>query len=397
MRRFPLALLFVAAAVGLAEPGPRAFAQPKEAGDETFRTADGVELYGKFSPAAKTTDGGKKEVNARTAPVVVLLYEPGAGNDLTKGDWGTLTKKLNEDGYHVFQFDWRGHGKSTDIKDPERFWGVKSPYLNGTQANGAPNAFIKGGPGKPLKDKLSISKDVTNAQKFFPAYSMDLAAVRYHLDTKNDNGELNTSSIYLIGVGDTAGLGLAWLTMEWKRPAVKPGDNQLAIAGAAGAARYEYIGQELRGDFEEAGQDYAGAVWLSASRPAAISPTNMKLWTSKFAPQLRNNTPMLYLHGDKDTTGKTAADFFYSEVLVAKPKAGSTLAPLKQTFVRPLEGGGTDRGLKLLGNNAVKAEDTVLKFLKEVQKERQRTAVKQRKFDNNYGVNLYYFGLRTAP
>lgn len=390
MRRVPLALLFFAAAVGLADPGPRAAAQPKDGVvEETFRTADGVELYGKFSASTN------KAANARSSPVVVLLYEPGAGNDMTKGDWGTLTKKLNDEGYHVYQFDWRGHGKSTDIKDPDRFW-LKSLYLNGTQANGAPNAYIKGGPGKPLKDKLSIAKDVTNATKFYPAYAMDLAAVRYHLDTKNDNGDLNTSSIYLIGAGDTAGLGLAWLTMEWKRPAVKPGDNQLAIAGAAGAARYDFIGQELRGDFDEAGQDYAGAVWLSASRPAAFPANTMKTWVSKttFAPQLRNNTPMLYLHGDKDAKGKTDAAFYFNEVLVADPKKGSTLAPLKQTFVKGLEGGGTDRGLKLLGNGAVKAEDTILKFLKEVQKERQRTASKQRKYENSYGVNLYYFGLR---
>jgi pimeloyl-ACP methyl ester carboxylesterase len=389
MRSSSLALLFAAAAIGLTDGAPRAAAQPKDGVvEETFRTADGVELYGKFSPSTNKT------VAARSAPVVVLMYEPGLGNDLKKGDWGALTKKLNEEGYHVYQFDWRGHGKSTDIKDPDRFW-LKSLYLNGTQANGAPNAYIKGGPGKPLKDKLSI-KEVTNATKFFPAYAMDLAAVRYQLDTKNDNGDLNTSSIYLVGVGDTAGLGLAWLTMEWKRPAVKPGDNQLAIAGAAGAARYEFIGQELRGDFDEAGQDYAGAVWLSASRPASIPSTVMKTWVSKttFAPQLRNNTPMLYLYGDKDAKGKADAAFYFNEVLVADPKKGAMLAPLKQTFVRGLEGGGADRGLKLLGNNAVKAEDTILKFLKEVQKERQRTASKQRKYENSYGVNLYYFGLR---
>lgn len=387
MRRFPLALLFFAAAVGLADPGPRAHAQPKDGVvDETFRTADGVELHGRFSASTK------KEVAAGNAPVVVLLYPPGSGNDMTKGDWGTLTKKLNEEGFHVYQFDWRGHGKSTEIKDTERFW-QKSPYLNGP-AGVAPNTFIKGWQTKPLKDKISI-KDVTNATKFFPAYAMDLAAVRYQLDTKNDNKELNTSSIYLIGTEEAAGLGLAWVTMEWKRPATKPGDNQLAIAGAAGAARYEFIGQQLRGDIDEAGQDFAGAVWLSASRPAAFSTTTMKAWASNvlFAPQLRNNTPMLYLTGDKDAKGKTDAAFYFNEVLVAEPKKGSPLSPLKQTFVRELKGGGNDRGLKLLGNKEVSAEETILKFMKEVQKDRQRTAAKNRKYENSYGVNLKYFGL----
>ncbi len=386
MRRVPLALLFFAAAAGLADPAARA--QPKDnVVDETFRTADGVELHGRFSA---TTKAG---VTAGNAPVVVFLYAPGSGNDMTKGDWGTLTKELNKEGFHVYQFDWRGHGKSTEIKDTERFW-LKSPYLNGAAGSGAPNTFISGWQKKPLKDKISI-KEVTNATRFYPSYAMDLAAVRYQLDTKNDNKELNTSSVYLVGTEDAAGLGLAWITMEWKRPATKPGDNQLAIAGAAGAARYDFIGQQLRGDFDEAGQDFAGAVWLSASRPAAFTTTTMKTWASNvaFAPQLRNNTPMLFLTGDRDSRGKTDAKFYFDEVLVGEPKKGSPLAPLKQTFVRELKGGGADRGLKLLGNKEVNAEDTILKFMKEVQKDRQRTASKVRKYENSYGVNLKYFGL----
>jgi pimeloyl-ACP methyl ester carboxylesterase len=387
MRRLLPALLLFAAALGLTGTEPRALAQPKDVVEESFRTADGVELAGRFTAATK------KDVNARSAPVVVLMYEPGVGKDFGKADWSPLIKKLNDEGFHVYQFDWRGHGKSTDIKDAERFW-MKSPYLNGKDAN-APNSYIKGGPGKPLKEKLVV-KEVTNANKFFPAYAMDLAALRYHLDTKNDNGDLNTSSLYLLGEGDTAALGLAWITMEWKRPRVKPGDNQLVgAAGIVGAARYDYIGQQLRGDFDEAGQDYAGAVWLSASRPTAITTKTLQTWVKEptFAPQLRNNTPMLFLTGDKDTKGKADAKFFFEEVLVAEPKPGSPLPKLKQTFRRELEGGGTDRGVKLVGGTA-KAEETVIKFLKDVQKERQRTAPAVRKYENSYGIDLKYFGLR---
>lgn len=391
MRFLPCALLLFAAAVGFTESGPRAFAQPKDVIDESFRTADGVELYGRYSATTK------KDAQPGRSPVVVLMYEPGEGNDLTKGDWATLIKKLNAEGYNTYQFDWRGHGKSTDIKDPERFW-VKSPYLNGTTRTDptAPNNYIKGGPtpGKPLKEKFTI-KEVTNKTKFFPAYMMDLAAVRFQLDTKT-GVDLNSSSIYFIGVGDSAGLGLGWMTMEWKRPAVKPGDNQLfAAAGVAGAARYDYVGQPLRGDFDEAGPDYAGAVWLSASRPAAISTRTMFAWVrdTPIAPQLRNNTPMLFLHGDKDTKGKSDAKFYFDDLLVADGRANPTPLPkLKQSFVRALEG-GTDRGLKLVGGTA-KAEDTIISFLKDVQKERLRVVPKDRKYDDKYGIDLKYFGLR---
>ena len=45
-------------------------------------------------------------------PVIVLMYAPGPDRDMTKGEWGGLAKELKKAGYHVFQFDWRGHGKS---------------------------------------------------------------------------------------------------------------------------------------------------------------------------------------------------------------------------------------------------------------------------------------------
>ena len=52
------------------------------------------------------------------------MYAPGKGNDMDKGDWKGLAKALSNEGYNVFRFDWRGHGKSKDIKDTFRFWGL---------------------------------------------------------------------------------------------------------------------------------------------------------------------------------------------------------------------------------------------------------------------------------
>lgn len=391
MRRWTVAPLLFAAALGLTESAaPRAAAQPKDGPTpETFKTVDGVELHGLFHATLK---------NPTTAPVVVLMYPPATtpdavklNLDMTKGDWGALAKKLTDNGYHVYQFDWRGHGKSTVIKDAEKFW--KTTYLNGT---GGANSYIKGGPGKPLKTVLS-TKDLTNPAKYLPAYVLDLAALRYHLDTKNDSRELNTSSIYMVGAEEAVGLGLAWLAVEWKRPAVKPGDNALAIGGAAGAVTYDFVGQGIRGEYEEAGPDFAGAVWLSPARPAALSESLIKDWFSNkvYAPKARDNTPMLFLHAEKDSAGKRQADFFYNEVLVANPRKGTTLAPLRQTFNEPVKGAEMLKGVKLLGNNAtLKTEDTIFQFLSAIQKERQQTASKLRKFENRYGVDLSYFRLR---
>ena len=139
MRRWMAAPLVIVAAVGLIPTGTqRASAQPKGGPiAETFQTADGVELNGLFHPATVPA-----EQKASDLPVVVFVYPPGADRDMTKGDWGGLTEKLNDAGYHVFQFDWRGHGKSTSIKDKQKFWG--NAYLN--KPGGGFNAYIKGGP-----------------------------------------------------------------------------------------------------------------------------------------------------------------------------------------------------------------------------------------------------------
>jgi hypothetical protein len=237
MRRWMAAPLVLVPAVWLTTLGvPSALAQPPEPIKETFRTPDGVELHGLFHAAQK---------NPATAPVVVFLYAPGADRDMTKGDWAGLAKKLTEapEGYHVFQFDWRGHGKSAVIKDTKKFW--TNPYLNGPQSNF--NVFIKGGPPKmPLKNDLSVKDLGANAAKYMPAYLNDLAGVRLYLDTKNDNKELNASSIYIVGTGDAAGLGMAWLAAEWKRPAVMPGVNQLGLGVAGIRVRPAAVARRVR-------------------------------------------------------------------------------------------------------------------------------------------------------
>ena len=73
--------------------------------------------------------------------------------------------------------------------------------------------------------------------KYSPTLMVDLAAVRAHLDSKNDSGELNTSSIYLVGGGTAATIGLAWMATEWNRPGFAPTPNQLIFP----SPRYEYV------------------------------------------------------------------------------------------------------------------------------------------------------------
>jgi len=388
MRRWMVAPLVLAASVGLTTLEPRlATAQP--AGmpvAETFRTPDGVELHGLFHATAKTPN---------TAPVVVFMYPPGPDRDMTKGDWKDLAKALNNEGYHVLQFDWRGHGKSVTIRDKAKFW--NNPYLNGAPGF---NSYIKGGPPKmPLKNDLAY-KDLTQAAKYTPAYLNDLAAVRMYLDTKNDNKELNASSIYVVGAGDAAGLGFAWLTAEWNRPAVMPNIQLLGI----GATGYEFVPQPLRGAFDEAGADFGAAVWLTATRPSALPAPVVQKWVAnkQLGAKMRENTPMLFLYAEKDNdasalSGKKQSEFFFNEVLVADPKKAKALnldVP-DQTFIKDVKGGEKLQGVKLLGQNTtLKTEDTIVQYFAAIQKVRQKLPSKARKYDTPYYIDVRYYDLR---
>jgi len=390
MRRWLVAPLVFAAAVALTAGSttPTAFAQDKKKAvypdpeQETVTTADGVKLRGLFhksdSPnAAKNGD-----------PVVILLYAPGPGKDMTKGDWAGLAHRLNQEGYHVFRFDWRGHGKSTDIADVKKFWQ--------TAALCAPtnNKYITGAGKSPPKATLSVEKDFGPGATKLPGYAPmlvnDLAAVRMHLDQKNDNGFINTSSVYLIGAGDAATLGLMWITSEWLRPAVMPGPNQLGL----GVPRYEYVPQRLLGGTgTRAGETIAGAVWLTPTHPRNGLLNNeitIRGWASKLAPKLRDLNPMLFVYGEEDKAGADHAKFFYNEVLVAEPR-GSGLKKLEQTFIRPVANTKLS-GAALLGNNAeLKVEDKMVEYLNAIQKERAKITTKKRQFTDPYAVDLRHF------
>src|SRR5262245_24082298 len=99
MRRWMAAPLLFAATVAafLASDTPQASAQngPSE---ETFMTADGVQLHGLFTKSEKTPGSD---------PVVILLYPPGKDNTMSKGAWKGFATTLSKNGYNVFQFDWR--------------------------------------------------------------------------------------------------------------------------------------------------------------------------------------------------------------------------------------------------------------------------------------------------
>jgi pimeloyl-ACP methyl ester carboxylesterase len=369
-------LLLVALALDLPPAGARPPARPVE---EAFTTADGVRLKGLFhrSPV------GDRQGDA----VVVLLYPPGPDRDMRGGNWDGLVGRLNEAGFHVFRFDWRGHGRSTDIVDP---LGDGTPF-SGFWTNAVTGAwnrrYVRGFNRRPVKNELRVTADV-NHSRYFPVYVNDLAAVRLHLDQKNDNGVGNTSSIYLVGAGDTATLGMMWLAAEWARPAVAP--------VLPNGLQYKSVPQStLVSPDPPAGADVAGAVWLSADRPAGVPEGTVRAW-ARSAPKLRDNNKMLFVYGADDGDAERDAGAFFHKVLVA---GGSReLPPVEQTFLFPVAGTRLN-GIDLLGQYGRRVdplpEETVLEYLAARQKDRVTMVRKTRNYVTPYYVDMNYFlGLR---
>ncbi len=344
--------------------------------EENFTTADGVRLKGLYHKSVKPAPGN---------PIVILLYEPGVGHSLDKpGDWSGLTKTLNDKGFHVFRFDWRGHGKSKDITDPNEFWnnGVTGLWNR---------KYVKGFNQRPIKNTIDVKQDLgfngAYLKRYLPVLITDLAAVRNHLDGKNDQGDLSTSSIYMIGAGDAAGLGLLWMTAEWVRPAIHP------LLG--GGQIYKIVPTNGIVVDPEAGNDIAGAIWLSGSKPDVFNDRTVKNWAQVTA-KLRDNNPMLMLFGEKDSKAKSEAGFYYNNVLVAKGDARLGVKALEQTFLHEVKGTNL-KGAALLGNNKdLATEDTIMKYLEARQKDRAAIVRRERKYPGPYYVDLSYFGF-TRP
>lgn len=373
MRRWMVAPALFAAMVALSSDSEMAVAQDDgKPIEENFSTADGVRLKGLFHKTAKPAPGN---------PIVILLYEPGIGNTLDKpGDWAGLTKTLNDKGFHVFRFDWRGHGKSKDITDPNEFWNNNFTGLTWNKK------LVKGGNKKPIKNDIDIKQDVgTNLPRYMPVFVNDIAAARVHLDGKNDQGDLSTSSVYVIGAGDAAGIGLLWMTAEWARPAIHP------LLGAG--QTYKFVPMPGITVDPEAGRDIAGAVWLTGTRPSAFQEATAKNWV-KNTPKLRDNNPMLLMFGGDDEAAKKQAKFFYDNVLVAKGDKQLGIKALEQTFLEEVKGTKV-KGAFLLGNNAqLHTEDTIMKYLEARQKDRAAIVRRERKYPGPYYIDLNTFGSR---
>lgn len=147
---------------------------------------DGIDLRGFWYPCAK-----------KNAPAVLMLHALGAGEDSSKQEWRNLATLLQKE-YAVLALDFRGHGESVNVANPQMFWNYNKNVAT-PNGNGATVSF----------------KDFSPAA--YSYFVNDIAAAKKFLDGKNDAGECNSSSLILIGAETGATLGAIWMNSECLR------------------------------------------------------------------------------------------------------------------------------------------------------------------------------------
>jgi pimeloyl-ACP methyl ester carboxylesterase len=278
--RRPLSLLLGLALLALPQ-----LVGPARAADKfvkvTFDTVDGVTLQGSFYASPK----GKDE------PTVLLLHK--IGGDSHKDNWPKLAEALQEKGYSVLSFDFRGHGNSTTV-DPMKFWSNLYSW------NGK---LIRGGSldakGKP---KETISKE-SFVPGYYPYLVNDVAAAKMFLDERNDAGECNSRSLILIGGDDGAAVGALWMGTEWNRFTADK-----LIADPRGSLFPPLNVTGVSKDPE--GRDQYCALWLSITPRLGSSTTGTSVSASlKTALKTAGKkVPMGFLYGEKDDNGAKHAE-----------------------------------------------------------------------------------------
>ena len=291
MLRFVGRLLRVELVAVLLLAGPAslpAFAQAKDKKDDkekgepvSFETADGVTLKGLFYPSAKR----------QAAPGTVLMLHA-LGDSSQKKDWKELAEELQKKDFAVLIFDFRGHGQSTEV-NPPLFW--QNP-MDLQQYNAR---LVKGYNAANLRSSIKASDFQSN---YYGVLINDIAAAKAFLDRKNDMRECNTSNFILLGAQDGATLGALWLNTEYNRYRVVE-DMVVGIR---------------RPEKNPEGKDVIACVWLSMT--SALKGRQVPMQKALYKAGRVMATPMLFLYGEKDSAGKTAAKAYEGYVKVAKEK-----------------------------------------------------------------------------
>lgn len=331
------ALAVVLAALASAGPAGAQAEKKPISNRVDFQTADGVVIKGTMYPA----QGEKKEA------VVILLhhFDMKKGGSSKKDGWQDLAAALQADGYPVLSFDFRGFGDSTEVSK-EKFWSKRHNGLGGFKTSAV------------KKKAASISHT-----QFQPAYYAnlvsDIAAARAYLERRNDAGEVNCSSIILIGAGDGAAAGAAWMYNEARRRRDKTMAPMPGFVAPVPASI----------DADPESKDIAAAIWLSISPTIGGRDAYLKSWTVEAG--RRQKIPIAFLNGKaKDVKSRNIAEKLLAEI---KP-AGAKPKEAKEGAIGKEKDGMKLTGMKvfeteLVGERLLDADLGTFKWIKDHLKE----------------------------
>jgi pimeloyl-ACP methyl ester carboxylesterase len=231
-----------------------------------FTTVDQVELHGTFYPSPE----------GRKGPCVLLLHNVARGSNGNHHEGGldNLALALQKKGCAVLGFDFRGHGKSTQIGAD--FWNARNHH----------NAQLRN-----AKNPKVPPPNALDAKKFPAAYYRhlvnDVAAARLFLEEQHDQGKCNATSLILIGEGDGATVGAIWLALECDR----------YVADAKGNRAAEWPPEAA---------NVAGAIWLNPT--ATLGGTQQLSWGAWLTEAGRQHkVPTAFVYEEDDKVASQAA------------------------------------------------------------------------------------------
>ena len=154
---------------------------------ETFTTKDGISIAATYWPSGLKQD----------ASVVVFLHGMN-GNQL---DWGTLPKKLQDEGFAVITVDLRGHGQSK----------------GGTPAGEAVETKVS--KTKPKGSKSSVDAGSLKARDYTAMVALDMEAVKAFIYSEHQQRKLNMNKMAIVGGGLGATVAVNFAAVDWlKKP-----------------------------------------------------------------------------------------------------------------------------------------------------------------------------------
>jgi hypothetical protein len=298
----------------------------REAKQVDIRTVDRVALKGKYYPGDKSS-----------SPCVMLLHA--LGDSCSNKEWTSLAKKLQEKGYAVLVFDFRGHGDSTSVQ-PGTFHPNPALSMPGFWTETLNRQWVKGFNAKKLPTEIKY-------EQFLPPYctvlANDLAAAKAFLD---EQGDCNSSNLILIAANDGATLGALWLNSEFHRFRYLPPAPGLPQGGID---RQNPEGLAVK-----------AAVWLSITPSLGSTKTPLNLLPMLNLAGRVYKVPMLFVYGEGDTKGGDVARKVYETLIPAKAKTDYPFtAALKIAGAEQMNG-------KNLLLDSLDTTGRILKFLEDV-------------------------------